>query len=1029
MVEHKDDKKFPEQIERFINNYNKLHNSNDANKGNVYHIISEDINGNITNECFALNVITNAGMTKYQKDSYLFCHHIYDGASAGGVFLGVGTGVPSITDTTLFENAPYTTPTKDKYANSEYKYDGNWYDISYDSSTRSIIQRILISISEFDYNLPGITEDMTITEIGIGPSITNLYFHALVYDSKGNVSSFVKNINEKLTIYIYSTISIKASIFSDLYNKGVYACFQPGACFHKGSKRYYETNKSPKYSMTGIKPLSGNNDKTAWIHGLRPKYRDTNYYSNKSLFWDSNTTIPRDNVYQSKLICTGSYTITDPLQSIDKMTMHFYRHPLDATDGVWIYPNLGDGVTEEIVSTNVMTNGIYDMGLDFNFGGIIYYNSSSSYSDYKIFHQGHIPVGDINISSLNMFNYKTGEYDIPVNVVDNNFHPEARYNMNKYTVLDQGRDSGDYITPDLTYISGVGFVMVNENTSIPIKRFWCDNDSSVIVKATDTFWDTSSFITIPNKNDVSQELGTKRYYIFNKATNLILRYFDRDQKFPTVLPNEQPKNVSNFGVVSKNLYGHETYLDDNPFISSDNLEYISNGLGIFYPETYDGTDVNSIVSYKFTNIDIRNERTTTYFIDNTSNGDVIIRVSKNADYSKSYFHFIQVGDSSTTPITYKYEYPETQAFVPCISLSREYGILALQNMTNRLTQTTTAYIVKIYDDEGNFNPSTITLTDVQHCRVIYGTTKYVYVDLTNGENIQINIADALTNTIEDTFTIDSIKYTKIDGILGWKKHIYICAYDSEYTKYVTIYYNIDTKTTEVLDNLNTHYVFSTSISDHYVSYTGYGCSYIDECICINPQYTENSDDRTLIRNLIITDSNPTSPIPISYASYYDNYNYCYHNNSTFPNYILNTIQVKKVNNGKNIILMKMNAYYSQGRGAGDCRVVVNDIGPIIYNNTQIKDHSHRQLSDLGGNNYSGKGTSIAFGTGSRCCLYKDSVHQIYEDRWSSSPFEAWELMKMVGTTTTIQSYNNPKNIGYDNFPVTVEVTNNPELWS
>ena len=1016
MVEHNNDKKLPEQIMRFINNYNKLHNSNDASKGNVYHIISEDIDGNITNECFALNVITNAGMTKYQKDTPMYGRFIYyvDRSNQnGGMFLGVGTGTPSITDTTLFENAPYTTPAENAEP-YDYLYEDNAGPISYDASTDSIIQRIRVLKSVFDYNLPNITENMTITEIGIGPSITNLYFHALVYDSEGNVSSFVKNINEKLTVNVYSTISIKASIFSDLYDKGVYACFAPD-CFHKGSYNHYK--QVPIYSMQGIMPLSRNHGSN-WRYGLNTTYGNTSSNSNKYLFNDNDTTIPRDNVYQTEIQSSSSYTITGKHQNVDKMTVKFHINVYNSTHGMWIYPNLGDGVTEDIVSTNVATNGIFDMGLDFNFAGVRYVGI---YDDNEIMHQGHLPVGDINISSLTMFNYQTGEYDIPVNVVDNDFHPEARYNMNKYTDVGRGSYDHTYISPDLTYIEGIGFVMVNEDTSKPIKRFYCDNDSSVIVKATDSFWDTSTFITIPNKNEVPTELGACRYYIFNKSTNLILRYFDRDQKFPTLLPNEQPKIVKNFNNIGNNFLYDNSYFGYNPFISSDNLEYITNGLGIFYPETYDGVNVDSIVSYKFTDINNNKERYQTYFIDNTTKGDVIIRVSTIVDYSKSYFHFIQVGDSTTTPTTHKYEYPEAQVWVPCVSLSREYGILALQNMIDRTSQTTTAYIVNIYDNEGNFNPTTTTLNDVQHCRVIYGTTKCIYVDLTNGETIQFNIYDALTNIVEDSFTIDPVKYSKIDGVLGWKEHIYVCAYDSEYVKYVTIYYNTTTKSIQILDDLNTHRVFPTSMSDG-GNYTGYGCSYIDECICINPQ-DYYKEDNTLLRNLIITANNPTSPIPISKQSF-DNYDNYYYNNSAYYNYYNNIIQVKKVNNGKNIILMKENA---TSQFSSSHRIVVNDIGPIIYNNTQLKENRCRQYDNY--ECYGFSKVTCMFDEGNRCCLYKDSVHRLYTNQWESSPFEAWELMKMVGTTTTIQSYNNPKNIGYDNFPVTVEVTNNPELWS
>lgn len=1030
MIENKNDDVFPEQINQFIDKYNKLHNTNAASTGNVYHIISEDIDGNITNECFALNVITNEGMKKYQKNSYLFEKSIYDDASAGGLFLGVGTGTPSISDTSLFQNAPYTTPAKSEYIGSNYydSYYDKLYDISYDSNTDLISQRVLILTSVFDYNLSDITEDMTITEIGIGPSITNLYFHALVYDSEGNPSSFVKNINEKLTINVYSTISIKSSIFSELYAKGVYACFYP-ALLHKGYYRFYNnTSSGLAFGMHSILPLTYNNNKGPSFYSIiSPNFDKTGYYANNQyLFGDTNTVVVDNVIYQDKKQSTGSYTITDKHQSINIITLRLYENE-SSSNHICIYPNLGKDVTEEIVSTEVMTNGIFDMGLDYNFGGL-YYASGGKYSTM---YQGHLPVSDIDISSLKLFNYKTGEYDIDVNVVDNNYHPEARYNLNKYTES-YNSDRYRYISQDLTYIPGIGYVMVNENTSIPIKRFWCDNDSSITVQATDTFWDKSSLVSIPNKNEVPLELRTKKYYVFNKPSGLIMRYFDRDQQYPTIKTNDQQINVQDFTSVYSNLsYSVSSgtyYVGENPFISSDELEYITNGIGIFYPETYDGSSSSSIVSYRFSNIDSSityDESRYASFIDNTSRGDIIVRIPGYSNYNHLYL--IQVGNSSTTPIVNKYQYPEDQSYIPCASLSREYGILALQNMTSVSNQSTTAYIVKIYGDDGNYNPSTITLNDVNHCHVVYGTTKYVYMDLTNGAAIQINIADALTNTIEHTFTIDQ-KFTSVNGILGWKNHVYVCAYDSEYTKYVTIYYNIENESISILNDLNTYGVFPTSMYD-YNNRASYGCSYIDECICINPKYDPNNseDDNTRIRNLIITDNNPLSPIEMSY---YGNTNTDVpnKNNSTFNNNEYNKIQVKKVNNGRNIILMKENGFYGYNtQSQYNPTVVVNDIGPIIYNNTKIKDNRFRQYVS-NSTVYNGTDIPVKFSRkSSRCCLYKDSVHCMnydgYVNLWRSSPFEAWETIKLVGTTKTIQSYNNPKNIGYDNFPVTFEVTN------
>lgn len=1018
-IENACDTKLPEKINQFIDNYNKNNKTKDANTNNIYHIISEDINGNIVDEHFALNVITNAGMTKYQKSEYkgAMCYkYLYDDNANGGMFFGIGSGTPSVTDTSLFTNSTYTTPTKEYCSSSEYDKYRNIFSMTYDPETDIITQHIKIATYVLDYNLSGITENIPITEIGIGPSITNLYFHALIYDTNGNVSSFTKNINERLTIYVYSTISMKSSIFSNLYNKGVYACFQPYQ-LHKGNY-YNDFGYNTENFLCGTPRLDG--WYSQWTY---PAYQSFDTFATK-LFRDTYTTIPRDNVYQCKLNNTSSkYMLSDKRANINKVALSLDadRNTARHFTGLWIYPNLGENVTEEIVSTQITTNGIWTgMGLDCNFGGVAPYSST----DEIAISCGCLPVSDINITSLKMFNYQTGEYDIPVNIVDNDFHPEARYNLNKCTSNDQYDWDENFAMSDLTFIGGIGYVMVNENTSIPIKSFFCDGDSSVVIKATDSFWNTSSFVQINNKNDVPTDLRNKRYYIFDKSTKVITRYLDRDQKYPTVLPNEPSKLINGFSVVRKNtVIGTNTC--QSAFISSDTLEYLSNGLGIFYPETYDGTNVSSIVSYKFTEISDQYEYYECAFMDNTINGDVIVKLSGYKDYSKKYIYLIQVGDSTTTPIVNKITYATSQSYYPFVSLSKETGIVTLQHMVNSTTQSTSAMIIRIYDADNNYAPTITELTNTQCCRVIHGTSKYIYLDLTDGENLRFNIKDALTDTIDDYFLLDPTKYTTVDGILGWKTHIWLCIYSTELLKYVTVYYNTESKNIQILNDLNTYNSFTFHTKN---INTQHGLSYIDECMCVVSQYycRDGNSDKSDKLSLIFTDNNPTNPSPLSTFINTTSDN-CYNNNtSSYHGQAYTKIQVKKVNNGKNIVLLKTNVEYGTTYGYSSDKPVLNDIGSIIYNNTPVRDNECRERIDK--DYYSRLIYGTTLGENDFACLYKDSVHVIYDDSWRTSPFESWELMKLIGTTKTIQAYNNPKGVGY-NFPVTFEVTNNSLTWT
>ena len=82
-------KKFPKSMEEFMNNipHEKLGH-------NLYFIQCEDKSGNITEEKFGINLITDYGF-KYK--------FIYPKDNGTKFVMGTGSGIPSCTDTEMFE--------------------------------------------------------------------------------------------------------------------------------------------------------------------------------------------------------------------------------------------------------------------------------------------------------------------------------------------------------------------------------------------------------------------------------------------------------------------------------------------------------------------------------------------------------------------------------------------------------------------------------------------------------------------------------------------------------------------------------------------------------------------------------------------------------------------------------------------------------------------------------------------------------------------------------------------------------------
>ena len=200
----------------------------DKRGANVYEIICEDRNGNITERKFGINVMTNAGFQKQwietSTDNYP-C-----------VVLGIGTGIPDITDTDLFNRLTQIKP----LAETTYNDGVNTQGCIFDRDTGNIIGRRKTGQFVIDYNYDGIDSNLNITEYGECGSYysldderssvwSNIRFntHCLVYDANHDPSYFTKRIDEKVTVSVYRANMINASVLNDLWTRGLYMFMWP----------------------------------------------------------------------------------------------------------------------------------------------------------------------------------------------------------------------------------------------------------------------------------------------------------------------------------------------------------------------------------------------------------------------------------------------------------------------------------------------------------------------------------------------------------------------------------------------------------------------------------------------------------------------------------------------------------------------------------------------------------------------------------------------------------------------------------
>ena len=165
---------------------------------NLYEITSVDINGNVVDRKFGINLVTNRGMLFHYKNTPNYYKYYLS--------IGIGTGTPSVTDNALFN--------KLDWSNTESDTKQYITTLKYDSMTGIISNTQRVLEVYYDYNITGVDLPTNITEFGLTNSSSSgdLMTHSLIYDVNGNMTSIIKNINERLYFKVYRTVSFKEDL-------------------------------------------------------------------------------------------------------------------------------------------------------------------------------------------------------------------------------------------------------------------------------------------------------------------------------------------------------------------------------------------------------------------------------------------------------------------------------------------------------------------------------------------------------------------------------------------------------------------------------------------------------------------------------------------------------------------------------------------------------------------------------------------------------------------------------------------------
>lgn len=184
---------------------------------NLYVMQTVDRDGNVVEERYGMNLMTNYGMSQYFVNRANFPTNLY---------IGNGSGTFNHTTNSLLSPIITTAAT---VSNSSKSYQ---YPLYYDSHEGIITTVMKYMEVYFDYNPAGISGPIDISEYGIGSAYNQLWTHSWVYNNIGAKSTIRKDINTRLYITVYMCMSYNESLINNALAEGKYICIT-------GQKRFF----------------------------------------------------------------------------------------------------------------------------------------------------------------------------------------------------------------------------------------------------------------------------------------------------------------------------------------------------------------------------------------------------------------------------------------------------------------------------------------------------------------------------------------------------------------------------------------------------------------------------------------------------------------------------------------------------------------------------------------------------------------------------------------------------------------------
>lgn len=975
----------PKEIDEFCrNNPSKI-------VDNLYLCQSVDMDGNIIDTKIGVNKMTNYGL------KLIFVNH-----NSFNKYIFLGSGKDSIDPTSSSLQSYISALGQGSITDSN-----TWrLPAQYDSQTHLFFCRNQIVTCMWEYT-SGSNQEYEIWEIGCGGGSTSLVSHALIYDTEGNQTCIVKRPNTRLYVTLYWTNCVNVKRIQEAYNKGQYALIHPNFTFSYSNLyisclvlRRNGSHDDPNISGNIGGQYKGSYYGTTQINTTNLGIAETidNGPGSNAWTWNEN-----DFYTCGFLIGTDSWSMDsqDGLKSVNDFGLFTYNElPEEGFENVKhiecedIYVNRSEHMLPYSNSSSTNINSANALDIEFNFGK----SPRDRWSGSHCF-DGILPCAQFDITSLSLYNHLTKEWDIPVKFIN---APDTYYNMSHRRL---------YLPLWINYNGSARtvYVFVNPYTNIPIKSF---NNSGMSIVATDEYWDTSTYEPIDNLSLVPELLQSKRYYVVVSGTLAVLNpVYDRsDRPIHRINPDIKPYELTD-GLCPKNvdLYSYDNVLGDrngsNPissdifgyFLDDRHLVYVDNDKNVNYYEMDmgDGTNGCPVRRYQTINED-RIIMFHNRYCYNTSGS----RIDFGYDVGKNKIRIFTVSVKDTEPtfvdVSLTFSSSTNNSTYHKYTFSQN-GFLVAQ----RREGVNEAVILDIYGDENG--PKQHIVSNCKHCSALNLSDYCVYQDTnaTTDTEFSFNIYDMKNQTILKSFVISNIGTYTIDGIWGWREFVFVNITDGSGTK-LSYFYNIEE---EVLQQSSKTYftVHNTNIDWRY----NFSQS-IDECmVCCGIDYG----------TYVLRSSDVLNPIRLVSNAY------CEEDEN--PNNTIRYIQIKRANEGKQIILSMITGDNGNGWGITGC-VRCIDLGWILDNGPM------KMISESGVVYTCRRTYSESYNAGS---IYQLNNGVVVLDgnnnpatrlnRLYWIPLECMLRMKIIGETRQINSYNQPISFGDKKF--SIQVTNDWDL--